>query len=164
MRHLWWVPKRTPRYEMSGAALELLFGNALLGRPLYDPRIPTPQPNHRAGTALRNQCVNVRIEHGLQQATAHLSSFCLTWCRRRGASPGGADRRSREHSKARAHGRRRRVCRRANCQPAKIDVPLRPELRPLYFPHWLELRQRVCFELACARCQGCGRPRFAQLR
>lgn len=43
-------------------------------------------------------------------------------------------------------------------------MPIRPELRPLYPPHWRELSARVRFERAGGRCQGCGRPHLAQLR
>ena len=37
-------------------------------------------------------------------------------------------------------------------------MPIRPELRPLYPPHWRELSSRVRFERAEGRCQRCGRP------
>jgi hypothetical protein len=43
-------------------------------------------------------------------------------------------------------------------------MPIRPELRPLYPPHWRELSRRVRFERAGGKCQGCGRPHLAQLR
>jgi len=43
-------------------------------------------------------------------------------------------------------------------------MPIRPELRPLYPPHWRELSARVRFERARGKCQGCGRPHLAQLR
>ena len=41
---------------------------------------------------------------------------------------------------------------------AFCSMPIRPELRPLYPPHWRELSRRVRFERAGGRCQGCGRP------
>jgi hypothetical protein len=43
-------------------------------------------------------------------------------------------------------------------------MPIRPELRPLYPPHWRELSARVRFERAGGRCQGCGRPHLVLLR
>ncbi len=43
-------------------------------------------------------------------------------------------------------------------------MPIRPELRPLYPPHWRELSRRVRFERAGGRCQVCGRPHLVQLR
>ena len=43
-------------------------------------------------------------------------------------------------------------------------MPIRPELRPLYPPHWRELSLRVRFERAGGKCQACGRPHLAQLR
>jgi hypothetical protein len=43
-------------------------------------------------------------------------------------------------------------------------MPIRPELRPLYPAHWRELSQRVRFERAAGRCQGCGRPHLTWLR
>jgi hypothetical protein len=43
-------------------------------------------------------------------------------------------------------------------------MPIRPELRPLYPPHWRELSVRVRFERAGGRCQGCGRPHLATIR
>lgn len=43
-------------------------------------------------------------------------------------------------------------------------MPIRPELRPLYPPHWAELSLRVRFERAEGRCQGCGRPHLAVVR
>ena len=43
-------------------------------------------------------------------------------------------------------------------------MPIRPELRPLYPPHWRELSRRVRFERAGCQCQACGRPHLAQLR
>ena len=43
-------------------------------------------------------------------------------------------------------------------------MPIRPELRPLYPPHWRELSARVRFQRAGGRCQGCGRPHLARLR
>jgi hypothetical protein len=43
-------------------------------------------------------------------------------------------------------------------------MPIRPELRALYPPHWRELSRRVRFERAGGKCQGCGRPHLAQLR
>ena len=43
-------------------------------------------------------------------------------------------------------------------------MPIRPELRPLYPPHWRELSRLVRFERAQGHCQGCGRPHLANLR
>jgi hypothetical protein len=43
-------------------------------------------------------------------------------------------------------------------------MPIRPELRPLYPPHWRELSARVRFEPAGGKCQTCGRPHLAYLR
>ncbi len=43
-------------------------------------------------------------------------------------------------------------------------MPIRPELRPLYPPHWRELSSHVRFERAEGRCQRCGRPHLALLR
>jgi hypothetical protein len=43
-------------------------------------------------------------------------------------------------------------------------MPIRREFRPLYPPNWPELSQRVRFERAGGRCQGCGRPHLAQVR
>ena len=43
-------------------------------------------------------------------------------------------------------------------------MPIRPELRPLYPPHWRELSRRVRFERAKGKCQGCGRPHLVRLR
>jgi hypothetical protein len=43
-------------------------------------------------------------------------------------------------------------------------MPIRPELRPLYPPHWRELSSHVRFERAGGRCQRCGRPHLALLR
>ena len=43
-------------------------------------------------------------------------------------------------------------------------MPIRPELRPLYPPHWRELSSRVRFERAEGRCQRCGRPHLVLLR
>jgi hypothetical protein len=45
-----------------------------------------------------------------------------------------------------------------------IAMPIRPELRPLYPPHWRELSSHVRFERAEGRCQRCGRPHLALLR
>src|SRR3954452_1184574 len=45
-----------------------------------------------------------------------------------------------------------------------IAMPIRPELRPLYPPHWRELSSHVRFERAGGRCQRCGRPHLARLR
>jgi hypothetical protein len=45
-----------------------------------------------------------------------------------------------------------------------IAMPIRPELRPLYPPHWRELSRRVRFERAEGRCQRCGRPHLVLLR
>ena len=43
-------------------------------------------------------------------------------------------------------------------------MPIRPELRPLYPPHWRDLSARVRFERAGGKCQGCGRPHLQRLR
>src|SRR5271165_3628502 len=43
-------------------------------------------------------------------------------------------------------------------------MPIRPELRPLYPPHWRELSSHVRFERAQGRCQRCGRPHLVLLR
>ena len=43
-------------------------------------------------------------------------------------------------------------------------MPIRPELRPLYPPHWRQLSSRVRFERAGGKCQHCGRPHLALLR
>ena len=43
-------------------------------------------------------------------------------------------------------------------------MPVRPELRPLYPPHWRELSSRVRFERAGGKCQRCGRPHLALVR
>src|SRR5271156_5288549 len=43
-------------------------------------------------------------------------------------------------------------------------MPIRPELRPLYPPHWRELSSHVRFERAEGRCQRCGRPHLVLLR
>jgi hypothetical protein len=43
-------------------------------------------------------------------------------------------------------------------------MPIRPELRPLYPPHWRELSSHVRFECAGGKCQRCGRPHLALLR
>ena len=43
-------------------------------------------------------------------------------------------------------------------------MPIRPELRPLYPPHWRELSRRIRFERAGGRCQTCRRPHLAQIR
>ena len=43
-------------------------------------------------------------------------------------------------------------------------MPIRPELRPLYPPHWRELSRRVRFERAKGCCQACRRPHLVQLR
>src|SRR5580692_11070175 len=45
-----------------------------------------------------------------------------------------------------------------------ITMPIRPELRPLYPPHWRELSSHVRFERAGGRCQRCSRPHLALLR
>jgi hypothetical protein len=47
---------------------------------------------------------------------------------------------------------------------AFLAMPIRPELRPLYPPHWRELSRHVRFERAEGRCQRCGRPHLALLR
>ena len=41
---------------------------------------------------------------------------------------------------------------------------IRPELRPLYPPHWRKLSSQVRFERAGGKCQRCGRPHLARLR
>ena len=43
-------------------------------------------------------------------------------------------------------------------------MPIRPELRPLYPPHWRQLSSQVRFERAGGKCQRCGRPHLARLR
>jgi hypothetical protein len=43
-------------------------------------------------------------------------------------------------------------------------MPIRPELRPLYPPHWRALSHHVRFERARGRCQRCGRPHLAPVR
>ena len=43
-------------------------------------------------------------------------------------------------------------------------MPIRPEFRPLYPPHWTELSRQVRFERAGGRCQGCARPHQARVR
>jgi hypothetical protein len=43
-------------------------------------------------------------------------------------------------------------------------MPIRPELRPLYPPHWRELSSHVRFERAEGRCQRCSRPHLVLLR
>jgi hypothetical protein len=43
-------------------------------------------------------------------------------------------------------------------------MPIRPELRPFYPPHWRELSSRVRFERAGGRCQRCRRPHLARVR
>src|ERR1700761_5837441 len=43
-------------------------------------------------------------------------------------------------------------------------MPIRSEFRALYPPNWAALSQRVRFERAGGRCQGCGRPHLAQVR
>jgi hypothetical protein len=43
-------------------------------------------------------------------------------------------------------------------------MPIRPELRPLYPPHWHKLSSHVRFERAGGKCQRCGRPHLALLR
>ena len=40
----------------------------------------------------------------------------------------------------------------------QVAMPIRPELRPFYPPHWRELSSRVRFERAGGRCQRCRRP------
>ena len=45
-----------------------------------------------------------------------------------------------------------------------IAMPIRPELRPLYPPHWRELSSHVRFERAEGRCQRCGRPHLVLVR
>jgi hypothetical protein len=43
-------------------------------------------------------------------------------------------------------------------------MPIRREFRMLYPPNWADLSQRIRFERAGGRCQGCGRPHLAQVR
>ena len=43
-------------------------------------------------------------------------------------------------------------------------MPIRPEFRALYPKNWRELSQRVRFERAGGRCQGCARPHLAKVR
>ena len=43
-------------------------------------------------------------------------------------------------------------------------MPIRPELRPLYPPHWRELSSHIRFERAEGRCQRCCRQHLALLR
>jgi hypothetical protein len=43
-------------------------------------------------------------------------------------------------------------------------MPIRPDLRPLYPPHWRDLSRYVRFERAGGRCQGCCRPHLARVR
>jgi hypothetical protein len=43
-------------------------------------------------------------------------------------------------------------------------MPIRPELRGLYPPHWPDLSRRVRFERAAGKCQRCGRPHLVELR
>ena len=43
-------------------------------------------------------------------------------------------------------------------------MPIRPELRPLYPPHWRQLSSHVRFERAGGKCQRCGRPHLALVR
>jgi hypothetical protein len=46
----------------------------------------------------------------------------------------------------------------------EIAMPIRPELRPLYPPHWRELSSQVRFVRAGGKCQRCGRPHLAHVR
>jgi hypothetical protein len=43
-------------------------------------------------------------------------------------------------------------------------MPIRPELRSLYPPHWRKLSDQVRFERAGGKCQRCGRPHLARIR
>ena len=43
-------------------------------------------------------------------------------------------------------------------------MPIRPELKHLYPPHWRELSACVRFERAGGKCQRCGRPHLRKLR
>jgi len=43
-------------------------------------------------------------------------------------------------------------------------MPIRPELRPLYPPHWRELSSCVRFDRAGGRCQRCARPHLTLVR
>ena len=43
-------------------------------------------------------------------------------------------------------------------------MPIRPELRPFYPPHWHELSSYVRFERAEGRCQRCRRPHLTLIR
>src|SRR6516162_2721603 len=47
---------------------------------------------------------------------------------------------------------------------ANIAMPIRPELRPLYPPHWRELSSHVRFVRASGKCQRCGRPHLVHVR
>jgi len=47
--------------------------------------------------------------------------------------------------------------------PVSFAMPIRPELRPLYPPHWRELSNHVRFARAGGKCQRCGRPHLALL-
>lgn len=40
-------------------------------------------------------------------------------------------------------------------------MPINPALKPLYPPDWPEISDRVRFERAHGRCEGCGRPHGA---
>src|SRR5690242_7244149 len=46
----------------------------------------------------------------------------------------------------------------------EIAMPIRPELRPLYPPHWRELSRHVRFVRAGGKCQRWGRPHLAHVR
>jgi len=46
----------------------------------------------------------------------------------------------------------------------RIAMPIRPELRRLYPPHWRGLSSHVRFERAGGRCQRCRRPHLARVR
>jgi hypothetical protein len=46
----------------------------------------------------------------------------------------------------------------------EIAMPIRPELRPLYPPHWRELSSQVRFVRAGGKCQRCGRPHLVHVR
>jgi hypothetical protein len=43
-------------------------------------------------------------------------------------------------------------------------MPIRPELRPLYPPHWRELSNQVRFVRAGGKCQRCERPHLVRVR
>jgi hypothetical protein len=46
----------------------------------------------------------------------------------------------------------------------EVAMLIRPELRPLYSPHWRELSSQVRFVRAGGKCQRCGRPHLVHVR